>query len=160
MNEPDVNEQQPHWRKRLAHGVFIVESQPTIVYCTVCTRTRKPWLANADVHALLRQVWTESNHWLMGRYVIMPDHIHFFAGWTGASTEFDNWVRYWKSMFTRSHKCTEHRWQTDHWDTRVRNAEIYEEKWIYVQENPVRHGLVARADQWPYRGELFRLVWD
>jgi hypothetical protein len=38
----------------------------------------------------------------------------------------------------------EHRWQTDHWDRRLRSDESYAEKWEYVRCNAVRHGLVAR----------------
>ena len=36
----------------------------------------------------------------------------------------------------------------------MRDDESYTEKWIYVRENPVRAGLVARADDWPYQGEF------
>lgn len=50
----------------------------------------------------------------------MPDHIHYFAGFTGSPVEFANWVRYWKSQFTKRHKASDHRWQTDDWDIRMR----------------------------------------
>jgi putative transposase len=36
----------------------------------------------------------------------------------------------------------------------LRNDESYSQKWEYVRENPVRAGLVVRADEWPYQGEL------
>ena len=36
----------------------------------------------------------------------------------------------------------------------LRNDESYGEKWKYVRENPVRAGLVSRADAWPYQGEF------
>ncbi len=32
--------------------------------------------------------------------------------------------------------------------------ESYGQKWKYVQENPVRAGLVQRPDQWRYQGEF------
>ena len=35
----------------------------------------------------------------------------------------------------------------------------YDEKWQYVRNNPVRHGLVESAEKWPYQGELNRLEW-
>ena len=31
---------------------------------------------------------------------------------------------------------------------------IYAEKWNHVRQNPVRGGLVARAEEWPYQGEV------
>ena len=66
--------------------------------------------------------------WLVGRYVIMPGHIHLFAAATSTKIEFKNWVKYWKSQFTKRHKVADHRWQTDDWDTRMRTGEQYEEK--------------------------------
>ena len=30
--------------------------------------------------------------------------------------------------------------------------------WNYVRENPVRAGLVDSADEWPYGGEIVRIV--
>ena len=96
----------------------------------------------------------------MGRYIIMPDHIHFFAAATETTIEYDNWVTYWKSQFSKRHKNREHRWQTDHWDTRVRNERLYEEKWEYVRWNPVRRGLVEKPEEWPYQGEVYQLRWS
>ena len=36
----------------------------------------------------------------------------------------------------------------------LRNGESYYHKWEYVGENPVRAGLVSRAEDWPYLGEF------
>jgi putative transposase len=150
----------PPQRKHPAHGVKFVEGQPTIIFDTVCTKDRVQWLANDLVHELLIQVWREATAWLVGRYVVMPDHLHFFAQATESEIPYDNWVKYWKSQFTQRHKVAEHRWQTDDWDVRMRNATQYEEKWLYVVQNPVRGGLVTQADDWPYRGEVHELRWS
>jgi putative transposase len=96
----------------------------------------------------------------MGRYMILPDHIHFFAAATESHITYDAWVQYWKSQFSKRHHSPEHRWQTDHWDTRVRNENSYESKWEYVRWNPVRHGLVDRPEDWPYQGEIHELRWN
>ena len=71
----------------------------------------------------------------------------------------ENWVRYWKSRFSNAHKNPGHAWQPLQWDRRLRSSESYEEKWEYVRNNPVRHKLVARAEDWPYQGELNALRW-
>ena len=49
--------------------------------------------------------------------------------------------------------------QRDQWDTQLRTGESYASKWEYVRNNPVRKCLVARADDWPYQGELNILQW-
>ena len=128
-------------RKRPARGVIEIAGQPTIVFDTVCTKDRVRWLACDAVHQLLIQVWTEATAWLMGRYMIMPDHIHFFAGYRDGAIEYENWVKYWKSQFTKRLQRPEWRWQADDFDHRVRNAASYEEKWQYTRQNPVRAGL-------------------
>ena len=60
-------------------GVVIKEHQPTLVFATVCTKGRKPWLATDETHRLLQTIWTEATYWKVGPYVIMPNHLHFFA---------------------------------------------------------------------------------
>ena len=50
-------------------------------------------------------------------------------------------------------------WQREFWDRQLRRVESYEEKWQYVRNNPVRHGFVSRAEDWPYQGELDVLEW-
>ena len=50
-------------------------------------------------------------------------------------------------------------WQRDCWDRQLRTGESYAQKWEYVRNNPVRKGLVANADDWPYQGELNVLEW-
>ncbi|MFO0851097.1 MAG: hypothetical protein U0871_21455 [Gemmataceae bacterium] len=90
----------------------------------------------------------------------MPDHLHLFAVPGMEEFEFDGWVRYWKSLFRKRHPGKSLRWQTDHWDTRLRRHDGYEEKWQYVVNNPVRHGLVQRPEDWPHQGELHPLRWE
>ena len=45
-------------------------------------------------------------------------------------------------------------WQGGFSDHILRNDESYGEKWEYVPQNPVREGLLLRADNWAYRGEF------
>ena len=49
--------------------------------------------------------------------------------------------------------------QRDCWDRQLRTGEIYTQKWEYVRNNPVRKGLVANADGWPYQGRMNILEW-
>jgi len=69
-------------RNRPDKGVLIKEYQPTLVFVTICTKGRKPWLATDTNHRLLRTIWREATYWKVGPYVIMPNHLHFFA-WPG-----------------------------------------------------------------------------
>lgn len=146
-------------RSRPAHGVYRQLNRPTIVFLTVGTKNRRRYLACESVQSLLIEVWQGADAWLVGRYVVMPDHIHLFAGATGSAIAFDNWVRFWKSQFTKRCGLAEHCWRSDHWDRTLRSGNSYEEKWSYVRDNPVRHGLVKVAEEWPFQGELNHLPW-
>jgi len=150
----------PPQRKHPTHGVEPTIFKPTIVFVTVCTKDRRPWLANAAVHDLLRSVWLDARAWRVGRYVIMPDHLHFFTSPGEPDLPLENWIRFWKSQLSKRYKEQRCRWQTDHWDQRLRSGENYDEKWNYVRLNPVRHQLVKKAEDWPHRGELNILRWD
>ena len=155
----------PPNRKHPVHGVIESLDGPTIVFDTVCTKDRAPTLASEEVHRVLREAWKSADAWRVGQYVVMPDHIHYFAANVNPMIEFDSWVRYWKSQFTqlfrfRFNRRSPVKWQTDHWDVTIRNWRAYDEKWEYVRNNSVRHGLIDRPDAWPYQGEIHRLRWE
>ena len=146
-------------RRRPAGGVFISLRQPTIVFLTVVTKDRVPCLANDEVHRAICEVWKAADAWMVGCYILMPDHLHLFVAPVTLEFTLDAWVRYWKSLATRMLRKPNWRWQTGHWDTRLRREENYRDKWEYVRQNPVRAGLVSDANAWPWQGEMNELPW-
>src|SRR5262245_23269644 len=145
----------PHGRRHPHHEVILKDAEPTIVFLTVCTKDRVPWLTTAAVHHCLVSVWREARAWCVGRYILMPDHLHLFASPGMPELSLEAWVKYWKSQFSKRHRDRTHRWQTDHWDTTLRDVRGYDEKWEYVVNNPVRHKLVEDANAWPFQGQVF-----
>ena len=144
-------------RKHPRHGLIEPKDFPVVVFLTVCSKDRRQWLGGAEVHRSLHTIWSKAQAWRVGRYVIMPDHLHLFCTLGKPELELDAWVRYWKSQFSRSCRVSDRRWQSDHWDYRIRNWDQYTEKWEYVRHNAVRKNLVARPDDWPYQGQVFEL---
>lgn len=153
---------QPH-RKRPAHFPTVESgSRSIIIFLTICTKRRRPLLANDRAASLLLEAWTIASFWRVGRYVILPDHIHLFcAPNTFPQEPLKSWISFWKNHVTRAWPNRDQVpiWQSEYWDRQLRREESYAEKWAYVENNPVRHGYVARADEWPYRGELNVLEW-
>jgi REP element-mobilizing transposase RayT len=109
----------------------------------------------------------------VGRYVIMPDHMHLFV--CGPDDfELGRWMGMLKQCLeknlalhdeSRGTSPTGRRLQKKltlrqpvgqrrFFDHVLRNDESYAQKWNYVRENPVRAGLVANADDCPYAGEI------
>jgi REP element-mobilizing transposase RayT len=153
-----ANRQRPaHFPPSERHNV------PIIIFVTVCTQSRRPILAKHDSARLLRFAWTRARRWKVGRYVIMPDHIHLFCSPATfpAEESLAVWVRYWKNIAARQWPRREEHplWQRGFWDRQLRHHTHYGERWDYVRANPVRNGLVHYPDEWPFQGEMNELRW-
>jgi REP element-mobilizing transposase RayT len=150
-------------RSRPSHNELLeIRGRSNILFVTVATKERVPILANKAVHQALRQAWREANHWCVGRYVLMPDHIHLFcAPATHPPTSLRAWVKYWKRLVSQSGTLPNKVgvWQQDCWDTQIRTGAHYTEKWDYIRQNPVRAKLVENANTWPFTGEITTLDW-
>ncbi len=140
-------------RLRRLNRVWINRGQPTY-FITVCVanRSQKP-LANDAVHTRLRQFLHNSAahyDWWAGRYVLMPDHLHLLVTPGVAAVPRGEWMKALKAIVAdRTFK-----WQTGFFDRVLRSDESESEKWDYICQNPVRAGLVATAESWPYAGEI------
>ena len=218
-----------------------LDNRAIMLYVTVVTGKRNAMLADKAVQDCIVAAWKAAADWLVGRYVIMPDHIHFFcAPATYPPPDFHRWMKQWKAQVSRSFPiglraggahgrvalvatetpadtahgrvalvatengadaahgrvalvATENGadaaatsaalpptddaaatsaalpnvplsrppplFQRDCWDRQLRTGESYAQKWEYVRNNPVRKGLVAHADEWPYQGQVNVLDW-
>ncbi len=140
-------------------GVRIQEDGPTIVFLTVATADRGRWLTTDENHRLIREVWQEADAWVIGHYLLMPDHLHLFCSPASAEFSIEQWIKFWKSRFSKRHQRREWTWQSRGWHHRMRTAESYAEKQHYMWQNPVRAGLVAKPEDWPCQGKLHDLIW-
>src|SRR6266404_5351130 len=82
-----------------------------IVFFTACTHKRRKLLACAQVHAILRSVWERSaerdGRWV-GHYILMPDHVHFFARRAIDARPMASWMQMWKSVSSRQLSISRH----------------------------------------------------
>ena len=152
-------------------------NRPVLLFVTMVTEHRLPLFRNPAVIEAVLRAWDLARNWLVGRYVFMPDHIHFFCAPGAIPTpDFHQWMRYWKRLATQfitgpggrpSPAADAARidvrppklWQDGCWDTQLRKGDSYTEKWSYVRNNPVRKGYVASPDDWPWQGEIHVLEW-
>jgi putative transposase len=143
-----------------------------IYFVTTCTEGRRPVLARNNVTSILIDEWrlARNRHgWAIGRYVIMPDHVHFFCRPELDAKTLPDFVGAWKRWTSRrTHELWKPRsataatvpslWQREFFDHLLRSGESYGEKWNYVFDNPVRAGLVTAAHDWPFAGEIETLM--
>jgi putative transposase len=146
-------------RRAPAKGVHIMLGRPNWVLLTVCTENRLPWLAQSGAQRVLRQIWKdEATAWLVSDYVLMPDHLHLFCAPCDLKFTIEKWMAFWKDRFAKAHRESG-RFQTGGFHHRLRDDENYAEKWQYARENPVRRGLVSKADDWPFWGRVHEIHW-
>jgi len=138
-----------------------VFNRTIIVYVTVCTDKRNRILHRPQVHELLLDAWRKADAWLVGKCIVMPDHIHVFCSPRQGDLPLTRWVQFWKSLVSRSWPWIDEQpvWQKSFWYTQLRRGEGYASKWEYVSRNAVRKGLVENPDDWPFQGEMNVLDW-
>jgi REP element-mobilizing transposase RayT len=139
-----------------------VYSPTPIYFLSVCTHARAPSLACPEIHESLLTFCSRGAERgaFVGRYVLMPDHFHLFVSFQPGRVGLSDWVKSLKNALSKTlramGKAAPH-WQDGFFDHVLRSSESYEQKWLYVRNNPVRAGLVSRAEDWPYQGEIHHL---
>jgi REP element-mobilizing transposase RayT len=138
----------------------------------MCTKNRRSVLARDEASEILIREWNaaQKRHgWAVGRYVIMPDHVHFFCRPEPGARKLSEFIGAWKSWTSRrinalggprsaTAATAAALWQREFFDHVLRSTESYSEKWNYVFDNPVRAGLVSTAQEWKYAGEIETLM--
>ncbi len=135
-----------------------------VYFVTFCTYDRQRLLDNDAVHAafsdFVQRGYREKSI-AVGRYAIMPDHIHLFVRGP-YDFKLSVWMNQLKGFITkdiRSCSCSPvaNVWQRGFFDHILRSHESYSAKWKYVERNPVRAGLVEKVSDWPYAGEIVEI---
>jgi REP element-mobilizing transposase RayT len=113
-------------------------------------------LAHPEIASMLMEALEfrmTHRQWAIPAYVIMPTHLHLFVGRPDGRiinevSLFKRWTsRKAGEMIDLSGRSFWHSECFDHWS---RSAEA-EEKYIrYIQQNPVKAGLVRNYLDWPY----------
>ena len=138
-----------------------------VYFVTICIADRRPLLANAEAFAILRSEWEGAPRrygWAVGRFVVMPDHVHFFCACNEAENSkslsgFVGGFKQWTAKaILRKLALPAPLWQREFFDHLLRSDESYASKWEYVRDNPFRAGLASTAAVWPYAGEITQIV--
>jgi putative transposase len=149
-----------HYRRTFAPGGTF--------FFTVITEQRRPIFANdATIAQLLAAVsHVQQRHpFAIDAFVVLPDHIHTI--WTLPENDSRYSVRWGliKERFTRQYLSNhevpprslsrvskrEHAvWQRRFWEHTIQGQSDFDRHVDYIHYNPVRHGLVMAARDWPH----------
>ena len=147
----------PNTPRRLSH-IFPCYDPP-LYFVTFNINGRRNVLANGAVHVAFVEFARAgaARGISVGRYVIMPDHIHLFVH-GGLEFSLKQWIRLLKRKLSESLVAVPPHWQEGFFDHLIRHRESYSVKWEYVRQNPVRAGLAAKPEEWPWQGEIVPLA--
>jgi putative transposase len=112
-------------------------------------------------------------------WVVLPEHMHCVNTLPDGDDDFANRTKAIKIRFVRAVPATERRsrtrvargergvWQRRFWEHAIRSAADYNRHMDDVYFNPVKHGRVAFARDWPYstfhrlvKAGLYPADWD
>jgi putative transposase len=141
-------------RKHLPHSggpIFSGNPEGEVYFITICCIPRGVnQLALPGIWQAIEETLSirESRHDLKCRLALaMPDHFHALMSFPG-SMQMTKVISDYKSWLAKQYGI---QWQRDFFDHRLRGIESAAEKANYIRMNPVRAGLVANPEDWPYQ---------
>ena len=140
MGEPPrLSEIQLPWEKSI------------IYFVTLCVKDRRRVLANTKAFEAIKTTIVQLRSWHVLAGVIMPDHVHWLVSpMTDREISVGDFANGFKRVLRKMLADQNWEWQRGCFDRLLRSDENLRNKWIYVQDNPVRKGLVQRWEDWPY----------
>jgi putative transposase len=140
---------------RNADARRIVSTNRTF-FVTTQTWMRKPLLQSERNAMLLTDVLRSSvraRRFILHDFVIMPDHIHLLLTLSPDMT-LEKTVQFIKGGFSfrlkRENGYAGEVWQRGFSDHRVHDAESFANHCRYIAQNPVKAGLTATPDEFPW----------
>jgi len=137
-------------RSRLAGGTH---------FFTVVTANRAPILTKPAAVQCLRTTFRHVIHrypFTIDAIVIMPDHIHCIWSLPEGDSNYPTRWRLIKTGVTKSlgtppaAQTPTSPWQKRYWEHTIRDQKDFNRHVDYIHFNPVKHGYVDRAIDWPY----------
>ncbi len=132
------------------------QTSSTTYFITACTFCKKNLLQSERMADLFRQTmyrYRGERKFLLHAFVVMPDHIHLLLT-VPEDLTLERVVQFIKGGF--SHQAGKMIggggpvWQKSFVDRRVRDVSEFQRYQAYIEQNPVRAGLVEVAGQYRY----------
>ena len=136
-------------------------------FFTVVTEQRRPIFASPDAVEVLRTAFRTvraKRPFEIDAMVVLPDHLHCIWTLPPGDADFATRWRLIKTWFTKhcdpalrpdqnpiqSEKRERAIWQHRYWEHILRDEADFSRHVDYIHFNPVKHGLVSSAMEWPY----------
>jgi len=109
-------------------------TEAPVYFITTCTEHRRRLLDNAGAHEAFRGFCEGARERgaLVGRYVLMPDHLHLFVCIPPGELGLSGWMKSLKNSLSKHWRgggIEAPHWQKGFFDHLIRNNESHAEKW-------------------------------
>lgn len=114
------------------------------------------WLAQPAIAGVVRDAWLyfDRQRYFLHGWVIMPNHVHLVVA-LNPPWKLADIVKSWKAFSaSRINQILGRKgtvWQREYFDRYIRNHEHFQNALNYMEENPVKAGLVDFVEQWKWR---------
>lgn len=132
-----------------------------VFFISTCTRDRRAILNSEQAVGLLVEEWglaRKRHGWSVGRYLVMPDRVHFFCAADISARPLSQWLQIWKEWtnkrLARRLGLESPLWESSFSKDLLHSYESYCRQWEQVREHPVGAQLVQSSDRWPWQGEI------
>jgi REP-associated tyrosine transposase len=130
--------------------VWLRSDQSVVYFVTICVANRKAVLANERAFHAFRNAVARLQHWRVIAAVLMPDHLHAIVAPNDREFRVGNFSAALKRWMRKELEAS-WSWQPGSFDRLLRSGDSLEGKRRYLQDNPVRAGVVKHWSDWPYR---------
>ena len=154
--------------------------QRSVYFITFCIEKRRPVLANPGAPEICLRIFSRLDEWTTLAAIAMPDHLHALVAPLNRDASVAAFSKWFKRWFDEEY-WTDHcrasvpdanlrdgvsqkrpttdavpanqtwKWQEGCFDRLLRSDESLSDKWEYMRQNPVRAGLVANPEDWPFQ---------
>jgi putative transposase len=137
-------------------------------FFTLVTHERAPLFSDAAAINLYQRAVRKvqaARPFTLDAEVILPDHIHLLLTLPDGDADYPTRLRLIKTAFTRAMlsgqasaalsvsravKGERAFWQRRYWEHTIRDERDFRAHLDYIHINPVKHGLVSAATDWPH----------
>jgi putative transposase len=134
-------------------GLKRFQRAESLHFITFSCFQRLPYLSSAESKSALEELLeaTRARHYArIYAYVLMPEHVHLLLN-EPPNILLGQFLKAFKQRSSRKLKGSgEHFWQARYFDANIHGEEARSEVIRYIHRNPVKRGLVARPEQYPW----------
>jgi len=117
-------------------------------------------LRQPEIAALVQEnlLHFDGSRYRLLAWVVMPNHVHALieTSKTPLAEILHGWKSYTGKAANRLLKCSGDFWQAEYFDRYIRNEEHFRKAVRYIENNPIKAGLVKSAEEWIFSSAYHR----